>query len=262
MQSTIFRESQRQITVAARARAIDHGALGAVHRLEAELFTLGLDDEHVLAIEIPVARLLPEVLADDDRRRDLLIAAAILHLTHRTFERAPESLPLRVPEGTPGRDVVEREEVECYAELAMVALAGLITAPQVLVDLLLRLPRGAIDALQHRSIVLPAPICSRNREQLERTDLSRALHMRSSTEVLEFAVLIGRDARGRLPLRGRSLSEVVHDLNLEGLIPAHQCGTLIVEGVLGESECMVRGDALRHLGLNGGEIVGGEGALK
>ena len=74
-------------------------------------------------------------------------------------------------------------------------------------------------------------------------------------------MLIGRDARGRLPLRCGSLGEVVHDLNLEGLIPAHQCGTLIVEGVLGESEPMVRGDALRHLGLDGGQIVGGEGAL-
>ena len=261
VESSVFREPEWQIAIAAGTRAIDHGALRAVHRLEAELFTLGFNDEHVVAIEIPVARLLPEVLAHDNRRGDLLIAASLLHLAHRTFERAPESLPLRVPEGTPGRNVVEREEVERNAELAMIALARLIATPEVLVDLLLCLPCGAIDALQHRSIVLAAPIRASNREQLERANLPGALHMRPAAEILEFAVLIGRHVGCWLPLRCGSLGEVVHDLNLEDLVCAHQCGALIVKGVLGERERMVRGDALGHLGLDGGEIVGGEGAL-
>ena len=147
MESSVLGEPQRQVAIAARAGAIDHGALGAVHRLQAELFTFGFDDEHIVAIEIPVARLLPEVLADDDRRGDLLIAASLLHLAHRTFKRAPESLPLRVPEGTPGRDVMEGEEIERDTELAMIALARLIPTPQILVKLLLGLPCGAIDAL-------------------------------------------------------------------------------------------------------------------
>ena len=261
MEATIFRESQWQITIAASTRSVDHGALWAVHRLQAELFTLRLDDEHVVAIEIPMARLLPEVLAHDDRGGDLLIAASLLHLAHRTFERAPKSLPLRVPEGAPGRDVVEREEVQRDAELAMIALARLIATPEVLVDLLLRLPCGAIDALQHRSIVLAAPVGPRNGEQLERTDLARALHVRPATEILEFAVLIRRNVWGRLPLRGGSLGEIVHDLDLEELVCAHQCSTLIVERVLGERERVVRGNALGHLGLNRGEIVWGQGSL-
>ena len=143
----------------------------------------------------------------------------------------------------------------------MIALARLIAAPQVLVDLLLGLPCGAIDALQHRSIVLAAPVGPGNGEQLERSDLSGALHMRPAAEILELAVLVGRHVGCWLPLRCGSLGEVVHDLNLEELVCAHQCGALIVKGVLGERERMVRGDALGHLGLNRGEIVGGEGAL-
>ena len=126
-----------------------------------------------------------------------------------------------MPEGAPGRYVVEGEEVERDAELAMVALAGLITAPEILVNLLLRLPRGAIDALQHWPIVLAAPIRASNGEELERTDLSGALDMRPATEILEFAVLVRGDVRSRLPLRGGSLGEVVHDFNLEGLASAH-----------------------------------------
>ena len=158
VQSSVFRESEWQIAIAAGTRAIDDRALRAIHRLQAELFTLGFDDEHVVAIEVPVTRLLPEVLADDDRRRDLLIATTLLHLAHGALKGAPESLPLRMPEGTPGRNVVEREEVERYAELAMIALARLIATPEILIKMLLRLPRGAIDSLQHRAIVLPAPV--------------------------------------------------------------------------------------------------------
>ena len=82
-----------------------------------------------------------------------------------------------------------------------------------------------------------------------------------ATEILEFAVLIRRNVWGRLPLRGRSLGQVIHDFDFEGLIGAHQCSTLFVERVLGEHEGVVRGDALGHLGLDRGEIIRSEGPL-
>src|SRR6188472_1745088 len=117
-------------------RPVDERALGAVHRLEAEQLVLGLDDEHVLFVEIPVPRLAPQPLRDDDRRADLLVATSRLKLAHRALERAPDRLALRMPEGGSRRDVVEAEQVELDAEAAMVALLGFLAPPQVSVELL------------------------------------------------------------------------------------------------------------------------------
>ena len=47
-----------------------------------------------------------------------------------------------------GADLLrEREQVELDAELAMVAPLGFLDALQILVERLLRFPRGAVDAL-------------------------------------------------------------------------------------------------------------------
>ena len=49
-------------------------------------------------VQVPVAGLLPQPLDDEDRRADLLVAAPLLELAHRAFERPPDPLALRVPE--------------------------------------------------------------------------------------------------------------------------------------------------------------------
>ena len=103
MEPAELAEAQRQVAVRAQMRAIDERRFGAVHRLEAEQLVLGLDDEHVLFVEVPVARLAPQPLGDEDRRADLLVAAPGLELAHRAFEGAPDDLALGVPEGRPRR---------------------------------------------------------------------------------------------------------------------------------------------------------------
>lgn len=158
MQSSVLCEAQRKVAVAARLRLVDDGTLRAVHRLQAELLAFRFNNEHVLAIELPVSRLLPEALADNDRRRDLLIAARILQLAHRALKCSPEELPLRVPEGAPRRDVMEGEEVKRHTESSVVTLLHLVATPDELVKLLLRVPCGPIDALQHWSVALAAPV--------------------------------------------------------------------------------------------------------
>ena len=90
-----------------------------------------------VVVVVPVARLLPELAMDEDGRADLLVAAALLELAHGALERAPQPLALGVPEGRPRADVVEAEEVERDAEAPVVALASLLPAPQVEVELLL-----------------------------------------------------------------------------------------------------------------------------
>ena len=86
----------------------------------------------------------------------------------------------------PGADLLgEREEVELDAELAMVAPFGLLQPVQVLGERGLRLPRGAVDALQHRALLVAAPVRAGHLLQLERAELARRRHVRTAAQVGE-----------------------------------------------------------------------------
>ena len=59
MQPAKVAVTERQVAIGTQVRAVDECALRAVHRLEAEGLALGLDQEHVVAVQVPVARLPP-----------------------------------------------------------------------------------------------------------------------------------------------------------------------------------------------------------
>ena len=221
----VLRQPQRQVPVGAHPAPVDVGRLGAVHRLEAEGLVLGLDQEHVLAIEVPVAGLLPELLVDERRRVDLLVAATRLELAHGVLQRPVQGPALGMPERGARRDVVEAEQVELDAEPAMVAQLRLLAAPEVLIQLLLGRPDRAVDPLEHRALRVAAPVGAGDGEQLERADLARGRHVRPLAQVDERPVLVDRGRRHRravaLGLRG----EVVEDLDLERLIALGEEGS-------------------------------------
>src|SRR5205085_11949562 len=96
--------------------------------------------EHVLPVIVPVSRLLPQLLVDQDRCGDLLVAARVQVLAHETLQLAHDRPAAGQPDRRPRRDLVEDVEVELAAELAMIALLRLVQAPEMLVELLLREP--------------------------------------------------------------------------------------------------------------------------
>src|SRR5438094_3356320 len=100
-----------------------------------------------------------------------------------------------MPEDEPWPDVLllEREEGELLAQDAMVALSRLLEPPQVRLEVVLREPRGAVDALQHLAALVAAPVRTRGMQQLEVLDPSGARHMRPAAEVDEGAVRIHGD---------------------------------------------------------------------
>ncbi len=65
----------------------------------------------------------------------------------------------------------------------MIALAGLIQPPEVVIKFLLGEPRRAIDALQHRPVLIAAPVSARDAHQLERSDVTGVLYVRPTTEI-------------------------------------------------------------------------------
>ena len=165
-------QAQRQVAVALQAVLEDLHVARTVHRLQRKpalvlgLVAGGLRREHVLAVPVPVAGGLPQHLVEDLRRVDLAVVAgqAAAHIGDQRLEDRPA---LRVPEHHAGTFLLEVEQVELAAELAVVALLGFLDLLQVGVEVFLLGERRAVDARQHRIVAVAAPIGARHLHQLE-----------------------------------------------------------------------------------------------
>ena len=155
---------------------------------------------------------------------------------------------------------MEAEQVQLDAEAAVVAQLGLLPTPEVLIQLLLRGPDGAVDSLEHRALRVTAPVRAGDREQLECADLAGAGHMRTLAQVDERAVFVGRGGRKRGAGRFGAGRQIVQDLDLERLIATLEEGPTVGERDFLADESMVGGDGGAHGGLDGGQIVGRERA--
>ena len=205
-------EAHRQVAVGARPGAVDEDLLRAVHRLQPGDVVVVVQDEHVVLVVVPVARRLPQLLAHEARRAHLAEAGLAPDLARPVLQRPPQVHAARMEEGRGRRLGVEREEVELAAELAMVSLLRLLDAPEVLVELLLRVPGGAVDALEHRPRLVAAPVRAGGVEQLEGAEVLRRAEVAAAAEVLELAVAVEAHRRA---LR---LGKVLDDLDLERLV--------------------------------------------
>src|SRR3546814_9715097 len=74
-------------------------------------------------------------------------------------------IAVRVPEDAAVRLLLKVEQVHLGAQLAMVALAGLLHPVEVRVELLPVEPAGAVDAAQHRVLLVAAPIGARHADR-------------------------------------------------------------------------------------------------
>src|SRR5687768_10466384 len=175
-----------------------------------------VEDEHVVLVVAPVAGGLPQLLADQAGRADLGEASLPTDLARPVLECPPQRHAARVEERRRRRLGVEGEQVELAAQLAMVALLRLLDAPQVPIELFLRLPRRAVDALEHGSGLVATPVRARGVEQLEGTQVLRRAEMATAAQVLEASVPVERNRR---TLR---LGQVPDDLDLEWLALALQ----------------------------------------
>ena len=96
-----------------------------------------------------------------------------------------------MPEHRAGRFFLEVEQIHLAAELAMVALLGLLDLLEVGVELLLLGEGGAVDARQHFAVGIAAPIGAGDFHQLERiADLAGRGHVRAAAEIEPVALLV------------------------------------------------------------------------
>ena len=150
---------------------------------------------------------------------------------------------------------MEAEQVELDPEPPVIALLRLLAPPQELVEIRLAGPDRPVDALEHRALLVAAPVRAGDREQLERADRPRRRDVRALAQVDEGAVLVDRGRWHRravaLGLRG----QVVEDLNLERLAALLEERAALGGRQLAANERMVGGDALGHARLDRGKVA-------
>ena len=248
-----FAEAKRQVAVTLDALLVDEDVAGAVHRLQRVFALFRFRDEHVLAVLVPVAGLLPQGLVENLRPLHFLVAVLAIDAAHVLLDLLPQRPALGVPEHSAGRVLVDVEQVELTAELAVVTLLGLFQHVQVGVLVFPLGPGRAVDALEHLVVVVATPVGTGHLHQLEDLELARGRHVRATAEVDEIALAVqanllvfrnGGDDLG-LVLLAHALEQ------LDGVVAAqHFPRDLLV--FLGE---------FAHLLFNGNKVIGREGAL-
>src|SRR2546430_2520475 len=106
--------------------------------------------------------------------------------SHPVLEQLADGAALWIEENQAvACQLLDAEQVELLAELAMVALLGLLQALQILIQLLFRKERGTVDALQALALLVSLPVGAGDREQLESFDLRSGRHVRAAAEIDE-----------------------------------------------------------------------------
>src|SRR3954464_16091036 len=231
-------------------REIEDVVRRAVHRLWGHVVLARLaieNEEHVLAVLPPVARLLPEELVVEERGLDLLKVLA-LTLADEVDERVVEKGPALGPEDRARRNGAHQIEIELAPELAMVAALRFLDAVEIRLEVLLLPPSGAVDALQLLPPLVATPIRRCHRSQLDCLDIRGIGNVRPATEIDEGSVGVGRD--------DLILAELTQPLELERIVDEDLLGSGTRK--LGADEGVFLRRHLFHLGLERGEIFGSE----
>ena len=247
--------ADRQVAVALEAVAVQQHAARTVHRLERQrAAVLGLGGEHVVAVVVPVAGDLPQAAVHHVRGVHFHVAGILLaaaHVGDQFLEHRPAA---RMPEHRAGRVLLEVEQVQLAPQPAVVALLGFLDALQIGIQVLLVGPGGAVDALQLFVARIAAPVGAREPGQFEVLQEARVGHVRAAAHVHVLLVEVQAQA-----LLVRHVLDQVQLVVLAALL--EDSDDLIARGDLLD-DVVVPGDQLAHALLDGGQILGGEGALE
>ena len=180
-------QAHRELAIAALPCREDQAVHRAVHRLHVVRAVVHLHRRvHAVLVEAEMPRLLEQVAVRQVRREHELVAALVVALAAVVLHQLAHDGALRMPHRQPPTQFVrEAEQVELGGELAVIALLGLLETMQVLGERGLALPRRAVDALQHRALLVAAPVGAGDLHQLEVAEPAGRRHMRPAAQVDE-----------------------------------------------------------------------------
>ena len=196
---------------------------------------------------------------------DDLVAALIVLLAPKVLDDGPDARALGMPVDQAGaRSSWKLNRSSSLPRLRWSRFLDLLQPGQVLSQLLLGGPDRAIDALQHRLVLVAAPVGAGHVQQLEGVprDLARVLQVWAAAQVRKVAVRVDRQLSDRLGAglamlvllaRGQLLDLV----DLVGLVGEHRLGLVhadvaVLEGILALDDLFIRSSiSARSSGVSG-----------
>ena len=198
------------------------------------------------------------------RCEDELVAALLVTEPAEILHQFAHDRALGVPDGQPASEFVGKaQQVEFGRQFAVVSFGGLLELVQVIGQGLFRLPGGAVDALQHRAVLVAAPVGTRDTLQLEVSEPLGTGHVRADAHVDErVGVAVGADHAALADLGGvfrigLGGLDALDDLDLVRLIGEQLLG--LVHRHLGTHERLIGLHDGTHLCLDRHQIVVVEG---
>src|SRR5712691_639884 len=115
------------------------------------------------------------------RRDNVAVAAPELLIDDPAFELSPDGCAVRQPDHLAYSDpFVQREKLQLLPQLLVIALLRLFEELEVVVELLLGRPRGAVDPGELRHLLIATPVGTGDAQELECLQVARRADMRPS----------------------------------------------------------------------------------
>ena len=224
---------------------------GAVHRLEVIFLPVQFHGGvHVLFVEVQVAAGLPQAGPPDVGRVDDAVAVTVVNVPPEVLDDRPQDAALGVPHHQPGANLlVGAEQAQLPSQDPVVATLGLFQPRQVVVQFLLALEGGAVDALEHGTVLVAAPVGPGHVQQLQGRYRVGAVDVGALAQVNEVAVAV--DAQGLI------FGDGVDNLQLVGLVGEHFLGLGAAQ--LLPLEWVSLGDSFAHQLFDLGNVFWSEG---
>jgi hypothetical protein len=231
---------------------VHEGALGTVHRLEAENVIFAVfDDEHVLLIVLPVTRLLPQFFFDKNRGENFVVIGTVEHVADKFLQFLVHDHSAGQPEHGAGRHVMEGKEIEFSSELAVISLFRFLEALEVFFEFLFLREGNAVDALELLILRIAFPVRAGNVQQLHVLDASGRRKMRTAAEIGKRPFFVAADD---LVL----FVEALYQLNLVLIAFAAPEIQRFLLAELAANEGLVFPGQFHHARFDAREVLGGE----
>ena len=238
--------ADRKITVGMGLHFINQHAARAVHRLDGKILIVDDGGVHIGLVMIPVTGSLPQLTVEHDGGADLHIAGLPVNVAPILDQLVFQNHSLRQEEREAGALLHQSKQPELLAELAVVALLGLLNLLKVGIQLGLFRKRRTVDTLQHLVFLVAAPVGTGAGGELDGLDPSGIRQMGAGAQIHKIALTVEGDG---LALGGVLLEQ----LQLIRLIRHQLTGLLRRQKKLLNRKCFL--DDFIHFLLNGGQIL-------
>ena len=193
MDQAEFSHAHGEITIAVDIALIDQDAAGAVHRFDGIGLFIDGGEIHVIAVVIPVAGLFPEVTVEDQRCHDFIVIGFVMEFMPELEQVVAQDHSLGMEEREARAFFVEAEQVELFAQFAMVAFFSFFHHLQVFIEFRFLFKSGTVNTLEHLVVFITAPVSAGNGTQFEGLDGACRSAVRTGTEVDEVALAVEGD---------------------------------------------------------------------